>query len=560
VDELAARFDTHEVLNQPPALEGYDLFASDAALVEGLRREGGGAFEKEVAEFGRIAGSAESFEVGRLANRFSPELRTHDRFGHRIDEVEFHPAWHAVMARAMAHEVHNLPWRRRAAGAQVARSALHSLQAQVEAGSCCPLTMTFAAYPVIRRWPEVADWEPRLLGTEYEPRLLPRERKRAVLVGMAMTEKQGGSDVRANTTRALPAEATFGAGAFALLGHKWFCSAPMSDAFLTLAQIEDARGAAGGLTCFLVPRFRPDGSRNPFHIQRLKDKLGNRSNASSEIEYRGTFAQRVGEPGRGVRTILEMVQHTRLDCVSGSAGILRQAVAQALHHAAHRQAFGRRLADHPLMQNVLADLALESEAATALMLRLARAFEAQDEGSERAFARVATAVAKYWVCKRTPQAIGEAMECLGGAGYVEESGLPRLYREAPVNAIWEGSGNVICLDVLRAMVREPECVPAFLDELRLARGADRRLDAWVAKLEAELADPRDAEARARRTVERMALALEGSLLVRGAPSAVADAFCAARLGDPDGIAGLQLGALPAGIAFAPIVERATPRP
>jgi putative acyl-CoA dehydrogenase len=539
---------THEVLNQPPPLEDYSLYETDTALREGMAREGGGGFEAELRAFGALVGRAESFALGRQANRFAPELRTHDRFGHRIDEVEFHPAWHAVMRLAMEHRVQNLPWARSEPGAIVARAALHSMLSQVEAGSCCPLTMTFAAWPVLREDAALAaEWGPKLRGTVYEPRLLPVREKPSALVGMAMTEKQGGSDVRANTTRAAPA----GEGGFALTGHKWFCSAPMSDAFLVLAQLE-----GGGLSCFFVPRVLPDGTRNPFGLQRLKDKLGNRSNASSEVEFRGSWARLVGEPGRGVRTILEMVQHTRLDCVSGSAGLMRQAVAQAIHHAEHRSAFGRRLVEQPLMQNVLADLALESEAATALMLRLARAFEAPAGSAERAFARIATAAAKYWVCKRTPQAIVEAMECLGGNGYVEESILPRLYREVPVNAIWEGSGNVICLDVLRALVREPECAPALLDEIKLAKGADRRLDAWTAKLEAELADPADAELRARRTVERIALALQASLLVRGAPGFVADAFCAARLGDADGLAGLQFGALPRGVEVKKAVERA----
>ena len=543
---------THEVTNQPPPLEGYSLYASDAVLREGVAREGGRGFEAELVAAGRELGSAETFALGRQANRFTPELRTHDRFGHRIDEVEYHSAWHAVMQRAMAHRIHNLPWCRPEPGGQVARAALLSLLAQVEAGSCCPITMTFAAWPVLRSDAALfAEWGPRLRGTAYEPRLLPAREKQAVLLGMAMTEKQGGSDVRANTTRALAAGSVDGREAFALTGHKWFCSAPMSDAFLMLAQQEGR-----GLSCFLVPRIRPDGSRNAIHLQRLKDKLGNRSNASSEIELAGALGLLLGEPGRGVRTILEMVQHTRLDCVAGSTGLLRQAVAQALHHAEHRAAFGRRLAEQPLMQNVLADLALESEANTALMLRLARAFEAPEGSAERAFARIATAAGKYWVCKRAPQAIAEAMECLGGGGYVEESILPRLYREAPVNAIWEGSGNVICLDVLRALVREPECAPALLAELELARGADRRLDTWTARLEAELADPADAELRARRLVERIALALQASLLVRGAPAFVADAFCAARLGDADGIAGLQFGALPRGVECRKVVERA----
>jgi putative acyl-CoA dehydrogenase len=539
---------THEVLNQPLPLEDYSPFETDTALREGHAREAGGVFETELKAFGALVGRAETFALGRQANRVTPELRTHDRFGHRIDEVEFHPAWHAVMRLAMEHRVHNLPWATATPGAIVARAALHSMLSQVEAGSCCPLTMTFAAWPVLREDEDLAaEWGPRLFGTVYEPRPLPPQQKPAVLIGMAMTEKQGGSDVRANTTRA----ARDGEH-FALTGHKWFCSAPMSDAFLMLAQLEPK----GGLSCFLVPRFRPDGTRNAIHLQRLKDKLGNRSNASSEIELRGAWGRLLGDPGKGVRTILEMVQHTRLDCVSGSAGLMRQALAQALHHARHRSAFGRPLIVQPLMQNVLADLALEAEAATALMLRLARAFEAPAGSTERAFARIATAAAKYWVCKRTPQAIAEAMECLGGNGYVEESILPRLYREAPVNAIWEGSGNVICLDVLRALVREPECAAALLDEIKLARGADPRLDTWTARLEAELADPADAELRARRTVERIALALQASLLVRYAPPFVADAFCAARLGGAEGIAGLQFGALPRGVDLGKVVERA----
>jgi putative acyl-CoA dehydrogenase len=539
--------ETHEVTNQPPPFEDVNLFASDAALVEGLAREGGGALRARVAAFGATLGSARVLALGRDANRHPPELRTHDRYGHRIDEVEFHPAWHEVMRLAMAAAVHNLPWREPVPGAQVARSALHLLLSQVEAGACCPLTMTFACVPALRHEPALAAaWEPALRGLDYDPRLAPPAGKRAVLIGMAMTEKQGGSDVRANTTRALPD----GAGGWRLTGHKWFCSAPMSDAFLTLAQTER------GLTCFLVPRVLPDGTRNPFALQRLKDKLGNRSNASSEVEYRGSFAQRVGEEGRGVATILEMVHHTRLDCVSGSAGLMRRALAEAAHHAAHRRAFGRRLLEQPAMEGVLADLALESEAATALALRLARAYdEAPADPEARAFARIATAVAKYWVCKRAPAMIYEAMECLGGSGYVEESPLPRLYREAPVNAIWEGSGNVIALDVLRAMAREPESLPALLAEIRRARGASRALDAFSDALERDLADADDAEARARDRVERLALALEASLLLRAAPPAVAEAFCAARLAARS--AGL-FGALPPGVARREIVARALP--
>jgi len=541
-------FDTHVVENQPPPLEDVSLLAGDAALREGLAREGAAWAEERVARFGDVLGRAETLALGREANRHPPELRTHDRYGHRIDEVAFHPAWHAVMALAMEHEVHNLPWRSDRPGRFVARTALHAMLSQVEAGACCPLTMSFACVPALRHEPDVAaEWEPRLRGTTYTPELRPAAEKPAVLVGMAMTEKQGGSDVRANTTRATPLD---GDGAFELVGHKWFCSAPMSDAFLTLAQTGD------GLGCFLVPRFRPDGTRNPFRIQRLKDKLGNRSNASSEIEYAGTWARAVGEPGRGIRTILEMVHHTRLDCVSGSAGLMRRALAEAVHHARHRAAFGKRLVEQPLMAHVLADLALESEAATALMLRLARAYDAPaDDAAERAFARIATAVGKYWVCKRAPAMIYEAMECLGGSGYVEDSDLPRLYREAPVNAIWEGSGNVICLDVLRAMVREPECLPALRDEIALARGADARLDAAAAEREGALARPEEAEAGARRLVERMALLLQASLLVRHAPAPVADAFCASRLARD---AGLAFGTLPPGTDAAALVERAAP--
>jgi putative acyl-CoA dehydrogenase len=537
---------THEVSNQPPAFEDVDLFGTDAALAEGLAREGGGGFRARVAGFGALLGSAPVLALGRAANRHAPELRTHDRYGHRIDEVEFHPAWHEVMRLAMAAAVHNLPWREPVAGAHVARSALHYLLSQVEAGACCPLTMTFACVPALRHQPEIAArFEPALRGLEYDPRLAPLAEKRSALVGMAMTEKQGGSDVRANETRAHR-----DGDAYRLVGHKWFCSAPMSDAFLTLAQTER------GLTCFLVPRVLPDGSRNAFALQRLKDKLGNRSNASSEVEYRDTFAQRVGEEGRGVATILEMVHHTRLDCVTGSAGLMRRALAEAAHHAAHRRAFGRRLAEQPLMQSVLADLALEVEAATALGLRLARAYdEASGDPAARAFARIATAVAKYWVCKRAPGMIYEAMECLGGNGYVEESPLPRLYREAPVNAIWEGSGNVIALDVLRASVREPESVPTFLAEVRLARGASRSLDAWTDALERDLADPSEVEARARELVERMALALQASLLLRAAPSQVAEGFCAARL---ERRAGLLFGSLPSDLPRREILARALP--
>jgi putative acyl-CoA dehydrogenase len=411
--------------------------------------------------------------------------------------------------------------------------------------------MTYSVVPALRVQPDVArEWEPRFVSNVYDPRMIPAADKRGAICGMAMTEKQGGSDVRANTTRAR-AIGRGGAGAeYEITGHKWFCSAPMSDAFLVLAQTER------GLSCFLLPRWRPDGTRNRFHLQRLKDKLGNRSNASSEVEFAGAWARLVGEEGRGVPTIIEMVNHTRLDCVIGSAAWLRQAVAQALHHCAHRSAFGRRLVDQPLMQNVLADLAIESEAATVAMMRVARAYdEAARDERQSLFKRLATAVIKYWVCKRCPAGVGEALECVGGNGYVEESILPRLYREAPLSSIWEGSGNVMCLDVLRAMGRSAESVEAFFAEVGLARGAERRLDAFVVRLRAELADFAAVETRARGLVERMALALQGSLLVRHAEPAVADAFAASRLG---GEHGLAFGTLPRGVEFRRIIERARP--
>jgi putative acyl-CoA dehydrogenase len=539
---------THAVENQPPPFEDVNLLDTDRALAEGLAREGAGWAAERVHAYAAEMGSAAALALGRDANRHPPELTAFDRFGHRIDEVAFHPAWHALMERSMAHAVHALPWREPRRGAQVARTAMHAILSQVEAGHACPITMTFACVPSLRAEPAVAhEWEPRVLATRYDRRSRPASEKTAATIGMAMTEKQGGSDVRANTTRAH----ALGGDAYELIGHKWFCSAPMSDAFLTLALTRP--GAPP--TCFLVPRWRPDGSRNPFHIQRLKDKLGNRSNASSEIEYRGTWARRVGPEDRGVRTILAMVHHTRLDCVSGSTGLMRMALAQALHHARHRTVFGHRLSAQPLMRNVLADLALEVEAATALSLRLARAYDlAAEDPAERAFARIATAVGKYWVCKRAPYAIGEAMECLGGNGYVEEAMLARLYREAPVNAIWEGSGNVICLDVLRAIAREPDALPALLAEIRLARGADRRFDAALQRLETDLADPSDAETRARDLVERMAVLLEAALVVRVAPGAVADAFCASRLAG----GGRLFGTLPAAIDFSALLERALP--
>ena len=540
---------THEVANQPPPLAGYDVAARDAALLEGVRREGAGWDLDGLHELGTLAGSDEAIAWGFEANRHPPELRTHDRFGNRIDEVAFHPSWHALMNVAVSHGLHGSPWREPREGAHTARAARFYVWSQAESGHGCPISMTYAAVPVLRRRADLAAlFEPVLTSTTYEPSLKPLRGKAGALCGMAMTEKQGGSDVRANTTRAEP----FDGDTYALTGHKWFCSAPMSDAFLVLAQ------APEGLTCFFLPRVLPDGTRNAFRIQRLKEKLGNRSNASSEIELEHALALRIGDEGRGVATIIEMVNHTRLDCVSGSASLMRQAFAQAAHHARHRRAFGALLADQPLMLNVLADLAIESEAATTLMLRLARAVDrAPHDAGEAAFARLGIALGKYWVCKRATAHTGEAMECLGGNSYVEESVMPRLYREAPVNSIWEGSGNVDALDVLRALRRHPDSLQAYLDELALASGANAALDCAAASLSESLAAPstEGAEAGARRVVERMAIALQGALLVRHAPAAVSDAFCAARL---CGEGGLAFGTLPASAATRAIVDRAWP--
>src|SRR5579875_2578896 len=475
---------THEVLNQPPPFENRNLFTTDQALQDAVRREGGEFARDRLTALGAVVGSAETIRLAEQANRFPPELRNYDRFGHRIDEVEFHPAWHALMGLAVQYRVPSLAWVEKRPGAHVARAALAFLWGQAEAGVSCPMAMTFAGVAALRRQPELAaEWEPRFLSDRYDSRFIPASEKTGATFGMAMTEKQGGSDVRANTARATPLGLRGPGAEYRLNGHKWFCSAPMSDAFLTLAYTE------GGLSCFFVPRWLPDGTRNRIRLQRLKNKLGNRANASAEIEYEDTWARLVGEEGRGIPTIIEMVQGTRLECAIGSAALMRQALVQALHHAGHRSAFQKRLIDQPLMRNLLADLALESAAATALALRLARAFDegAQDRG-QRAFARIATAVAKYWICKRAPMAVGEALECLGGNGYVEESMMPRLYREAPVNSIWEGSGNVICLDVLRAVAREPESIAALIAELDEARGVDRRYDRCFDGFKARLAD------------------------------------------------------------------------
>jgi putative acyl-CoA dehydrogenase len=520
--------DTHEVLNQPPPLVPYNVFEADTALLEAVHREGGHWGVDRLRDTGALAGSEEARDHAERCERNEPQLRTHDRYGNRIDEVELDPSWHWLLREAIEREIHSLPWRNPQPGGHVVRGALMTVWGQVDAGVMCPVSMTYSAIPALRETPDLAaEWEPRLTEPDYE---------RGALAGMAMTEKQGGSDVRANTTVAEQA----GDGTYEITGHKWFCSYPSCDVFLTLAQ------APEGLSCFLF-----EGRDPGFRIQRLKDKLGTRSLPSSEVEFHGVRGHLIGEEGRGVPAIIRMVNHTRLDCLLGSAAGIRWGTAQAVHHARHRMAFGQLLADQPLMRNVLADLQLESEAATAAAFRVARAY---DEG-EAPFRRFATAVMKYWVCNRAPQHATEALECLGGNGFVEESGLPRLYRDSPLNSIWEGSGNVAALDVLRVTVREPEGLPAFLAECELARGADARLDSHldgVAASIAKLTDGGDPQWMARRVVEDLALALQASLLVRHAPPAVADAFCAGRFGE----GGRVFGTLPAGIDAEAVVERA----
>jgi putative acyl-CoA dehydrogenase len=538
-------FATHAVTNQPPPLTGYDAYATDAALRDAVRREGGDWADATLSDYGRFVGG-DAIALGFDANRHRPVLRTHDRYGHRIDEVEFHPAYHALMQRAVRAGVHGFAWREPRAGAHVARGALSLLHHQAEAGTSCPLTMSYAAVPVLQRSATVRDaWLAKAIAPDYDGRAVAAELKTGVTLGMGMTEKQGGSDVRANATAAHP----IGGDEYELVGHKWFFSAPMSDAFLVLAQAPD------GLSCFLLPRWRPDGTRNALRVLRLKDKLGNWSNASSEVEFESAWAKRIGDEGRGVATILEMVALTRLDCMLGSAAEMRRALVEAMHHAQHRRAFGRMLLEQPLMRNVLADLALESEAATAFALRVARAVDASPRDPRAAaFARIATAIGKYWICKRAPAFVNEAQECLGGAGYVEESILPRLYREAPLNSIWEGCGNIQCLDVLRALAREPETRQALLDEFASVSGRDAALDREAQALQDELRDGEQLETRARRVVERLALALQAATLLRG-DATVARAFTASRIAAPHALA---FGTLAPDAPFDALIERSWP--
>jgi len=540
---------THDVTNQPPPFEDINLFATDAALREAVSRSGGAGHHDRLQAFGARAGSAEVMEWAAQANEFVPRLKAFDRFGHRIDEVEFHPAYHALMTFGLEAGVASAAWSGAAPG-HVLHAALEFLMAQAEPGVCCPMTMTYASVAALRRQPEIAaQWLPRILASRYDSSSQPAAAKQGVTIGMAMTEKQGGSDVRANTTRAVAFSTAGPAQEYRLSGHKWFCSAPMSDAFLTLACTDN------GLSCFFVPRWTPDGMRNAIPIMRLKDKLGDRANASAEIEFHDAVATMIGEDGRGVRTIIEMVQHTRLDCAIAPAAYMRQSLASACWHAAHRSAFQKKLIDHSLMRTLLADMAIESEAATALVFRVARSFdEAGTSGEAAAFSRIATPVAKYWLNKRVVNFVYEAMEVHGGAGYVEESAMPRIFRQSPLNSIWEGSGNVICLDVLRAMRREPGSIDAFMKEVEVARGASRAFDDASARLKERFVQTID-EADARRVVEQMALVLQGAVLLRHAPSTIADAFCATRLADRPGIA---YGAPAANLDTQTILSRSAP--
>ncbi|VXB69436.1 isovaleryl-CoA dehydrogenase [Massilia sp. 9I] len=544
-------FETHEVLNQAAPFADVNLFRCDPALREALEREGAGWAAAQLDALGAELGRAEILDLARVANAHGPRLVSYDRAGNRVDEVEFHPAWHQMMSLLVGHGAHAAPWREPRPGAQVARAAQYLLFGQVENGAQCPVTMTFASVPALRRAPELAaQWLPKILSNEYDPRSLPVAQKRGALVGMGMTEKQGGSDVRANTTRAEP---MLGAdGAWRIVGHKWFFSVPQADAHLILAQTDE--GGSAGLSCFLVPRFLPDGSRNAIRVQRLKDKLGNRSNASSEVEFHGAQGWMIGAPGRGIPTILEMGGYTRLDCVLGSAAIMRAALCHALHHARGRSAFGRMLSEQPLMQNVLADLALESEAATAFALRLARCFDEGDDPAQALLGRILTPAGKYWICKRGPAFGAEAMEVMGGNGYVEDGPLARLYREFPVNSIWEGSGNVMCLDVLRALGKSlPEARAALGAEFEPALALDARFAAYAGQLLEDLPAAAQDEGGARRLAERLVLAVQAALLLRHAPAYVSDAFVASRIAREPGGA---FGRLPAASDCAAILERA----
>lgn len=542
---IADQFITHEVHNQPFALASYNAWESDTALKEAVNREGGTWAESHLHDFGALTGG-DLIDSGFLANENPPKLRSFDRYGRRIDEVEFHPAYHDLMRAGMQYGMSNFAWRNEnRASAHVARAAVMYLGSQPEAGFGCPMSMSYAAIPALRHAPALAKkWLPKLLSQDYDPRSLPMEEKLGCTMGMGMTEKQGGSDLRRNTTRAVRQDD----GSYEIVGHKWFFSAPMCDAHLVLAQSES------GPSCFLVPRFRPDGTRNAVQVQRLKDKLGDWSNASSEVEFQGAFGELVGLEGRGIPTIIEMVALTRLDCMIGSSAQMRQAIVQALHHTSQREAFGKLLIDQPLMRNVLADLALESEAALALTMRIARAVDSmENDAHEAALARIATAIGKYWICKRAPVLINEAQECLGGNGYVEENIMPRLYRQAPLNSIWEGSGNVQCLDVLRALKKEPETQKALFTELQKSVGKNANYDAELKHIASRFEDIETLEFRSRYVIERLALMLQASILLQTKNTEIAKTFCSSRLGNEHGLA---FGTLSPDASVDLLIERA----
>tara|TARA_B100001939_G_scaffold344556_2_gene359201 strand:- start:586 stop:2280 length:1695 start_codon:yes stop_codon:yes gene_type:complete len=551
---------THEVTNQPPPLENYNLFTSDAPLLEAFKRESNNAAQDHLDSVGAELGRAETLDQGRLANEFPPVLKTFNRLGQRIDEVEFHPAYHHMMGLAKEAGMASLPWEKDSKYGHLQHAVIEYMVHQVEAGVCCPQTMTYAGIAALQAQkaltPDLTDfWLPKLISRSYDARMIPADQKTGCTMGMAMTEKQGGSDVRANSTIASPLGKGGPGGEYELTGHKWFCSAPMCDAFLTLAYTEQGLKERK-LSCFLVPRFRPDGSRNNFFIQRLKQKLGNWANASSEIEYHNTWAQMVGEEGRGVPTIIEMVHHTRLDTSIAPVSLMRQALSQAIHYCRHRSVFQKKLIDQPLMQNVLADLAVEAEAGTLLFMHLARKFDDSMADMEaRRYARLAVAIAKFWHNKRCPNFVYECMECLGGVGYVEENIMPRLYREAPLNSIWEGSGNVICLDILRTFQKEPVALDQYFAEIRPAQGTNAYFDNTLGELKKLLTDTANAERNARRIVEKMALLLQASLVLRHSPAEVSDLFCAARLSQDRHTV---YGALPQAADVQKILDRALP--
>lgn len=542
MSDSASNKSTDKAANQSTPLVGYNLFTKNPTLVRAVERNGAAWALDELTEIGNYLGTQETAELAILANKYVPVLRTFDRFGNRIDEVEFHPAWHTLLGNCVSRGMHSNPWSNPREGAHVARAAAFLMQAEIECGVQCPISMTYGSVPTISKHSEIAqEWLPKILSRNYDRNFLPVKKKNGVLIGMGMTEKQGGSDIRANTTRAEPATND----EYHLTGHKWFFSAPMCDAFLVTAQ------APGGLSCFFVPRWLPDENPNKIYIQRLKDKLGNRSNASSEVEFHGASGWLIGEPGRGVATIIDMATYTRLDCALGSAGMIHQAVSQCLNHTRMRSAFGRLLIEQPLMKNVLADLILEAEAATVLTMRTARAFDQKNSKEEEQFRRLVTPAAKYWLCKRAIAVGAEAMEVIGGNGYVEEWPMARLYREAPLNSIWEGSGNIMCLDLLRAIEKEPEAAEVLSSEWRQARGANTHLDRYIAKLEADLAKITDDQAAARRFTERIALSLSGALLVMYSPPAISDAFCRSRLSDDWGS---TFGTLSEALDFSTIID------